>query len=64
MNQQKQLSLIQRTGRCIVSLYQSIQQAGGMPANDLLDMTLKSFIIDIAGPNNILFKYEKADEKE
>lgn len=47
---------------CTATLAAAIQEAGGTFTPDILDMTLREFIISIAGQNCIRFTFTKPDD--
>jgi hypothetical protein len=56
-----------KIAKCVMSLAQAIQRAGGSVGDHVLNMSLRDFITEVAGPNGIRFVYEKEkseDEEE
>ncbi len=43
--------------KCTFSLAQALQQAGGSISQNVLDMSVGNFIVNVAGPNDIFFHH-------
>ena len=48
--------------RTTLSLFSALSDAGGSPSLDeLMSMSVKDFITEVSGPNNIIFAYSKEE---